>query len=31
MTRTLGVVMDPIEKINPKKDTTLVLLLAAQQ
>lgn len=31
MTRTLGVVMDPIEKINRKKDTTLVLLLAAQQ
>lgn len=28
---TLGVVMDPIERINVKKDTTLALLLAAQQ
>ncbi len=28
---TLGVVMDPIEQINVKKDTTLALLLAAQQ
>ena len=31
MTRTLGVVMDAIDSINPKKDTTLVLLLAAQK
>lgn len=31
MTRTLGVVMDPIDAINPKKDTTLALLLAASQ
>ncbi|WP_461516944.1 glutathione synthase [Porticoccus sp.] len=31
MNRTLGVVMDPIEAINPKKDTTLALLLAARQ
>ena len=30
MTRTLGVVMDSIESINPCKDTTLLLLLAAQ-
>ena len=30
MTRTLGVVMDPISNINVKKDTTLALLLAAQ-
>lgn len=29
-TRTLGVVMDPINKINVAKDTTLALLLAAQ-
>jgi hypothetical protein len=29
MSRRLGVVMDPIERINPKKDTTLALLLAA--
>ncbi len=28
--RTLGVVMDPIQTINPKKDTTLAILLAAQ-
>ena len=27
----LGVVMDPIEVINPKKDSTLAMLLAAQQ
>jgi glutathione synthase len=27
----LGVVMDPIEAINPKKDSTLAMLLAAQQ
>lgn len=26
-----GVLMDPIENINPKKDTTLAILLAAQQ
>ncbi len=31
MTRTLGVVMDPIGGINVKKDTTLALLLAAQE
>lgn len=31
MTITLGVVMDPIGAINPKKDTTLELLLAAQR
>ncbi|TNE77472.1 MAG: glutathione synthase, partial [Gammaproteobacteria bacterium] len=31
MTRTLGVVMDPIDAINPKKDTSLALLLAAQK
>ena len=31
MTRHLGVIMDPIATINPKKDTTLALLLAAQQ
>ncbi len=30
MTRTLGVVMDPISNISVKKDTTLALLLAAQ-
>ncbi|MEQ8496282.1 MAG: glutathione synthase, partial [Gammaproteobacteria bacterium] len=30
MARTLGVIMDPIAGINPKKDTTLALLLAAQ-
>jgi glutathione synthase len=29
--RRLGVVMDPIAAITPKKDTTLALLLAAQQ
>ncbi|MFK7160309.1 glutathione synthase [Marinospirillum sp. MEB164] len=29
--RTLGVVMDPIQQINYKKDTTLALLLAAQK
>lgn len=28
--RRLGVVMDPIEGINPKKDSTLAMLLAAQ-
>lgn len=27
----LGVVMDPIESINPKKDSTLAMLLAAQK
>lgn len=31
MLKPLGVIMDPIEGINPKKDTTLALLLAAQQ
>ncbi|HUR40409.1 MAG TPA: glutathione synthase [Verrucomicrobiae bacterium] len=30
MSRTLGVVMDPIESIKPYKDTTLALMLAAQ-
>lgn len=30
MTIKLGVIMDPIAGINPKKDTTLTLLLAAQ-
>jgi glutathione synthase len=29
--RRLGVVMDPIEEINPKKDSTLAMLLAAQR
>lgn len=31
MLKPLGVIMDPIATINPKKDTTLALLLAAQQ
>jgi glutathione synthase len=31
MARRLGVIMDPIAGINPKKDTTLTLLLAAQR
>jgi glutathione synthase len=31
MSKTLGVVMDPIQTINYKKDTTLALLLAAQR
>lgn len=31
MTVSLGVVMDPIETINPKKDSTLAMLLAAQK
>ena len=30
MTIKLGVVMDPIDAINPKKDSTLAMLLAAQ-
>lgn len=30
MTIQLGVVMDPIEAINPRKDSTLAMLLAAQ-
>jgi len=30
MTIKLGVVMDPIEAINPRKDSTLAMLLAAQ-
>ena len=31
MTIKLGVVMDPIGTINPKKDSTLAMLLAAQR
>lgn len=31
MLKPLGVIMDPISGINPKKDTTLALLLAAQR
>ena len=31
MTVNVGVIMDPIDRINPKKDTTLALLFAAQQ
>ncbi len=31
MLKPLGVIMDPIDRINPKKDTSLALLLAAQQ
>ena len=31
MTVNLGVVMDPIESITVKKDTTLAMLLAAQR
>lgn len=31
MTRTLAVLMDPIARIQPKKDTTLALLLEAQR
>ena len=31
MTLKIGVVMDPIASINPKKDSTLAMLLAAQQ
>lgn len=31
MSIKLGVVMDPIEAINPKKDSTLAMLLAAQR
>lgn len=31
MTQRLGVIMDPIAGINPKKDTTLALMLAAQR
>lgn len=31
MTRTLGIVMDPIGSIKPYKDTTLALMLAAQK
>ena len=31
MSRLLGVVMDPIEGIHPKKDSTLAMLLAAQR
>ena len=29
--KTLGVVMDPISLITPKKDTTLAMLLAVQR
>jgi glutathione synthase len=29
--RLLGVVMDPIESIKPKKDSTLAMLLAGQR
>ncbi len=29
--RRLGVVMDPIERINPKKDSTLAMLVAAKE
>ncbi|MDX1561498.1 MAG: glutathione synthase, partial [Gammaproteobacteria bacterium] len=29
--RRLGVVMDPIAAINPKKDSTLAMLLSAQE
>ncbi len=29
--RRLGVVMDPIERINPKKDSTLAMLIAAKE
>ena len=31
MTVRLGVVMDPVETINPKKDSTLAMMLAAAQ
>ncbi len=31
MTITVGVVMDPISRITPKKDTTLAILLSAQR
>ncbi len=31
MTTTLGVVMDPIDTINPRKDSTFAMLLAAQR
>lgn len=31
MTRTLGVVMDPIASIKPEKDSTLAMMLAAQK
>jgi len=30
MTLKIGIVMDPIENINPKKDSTLAMMLAAQ-
>lgn len=30
MSQTLGVVMDPLASINPKKDSTLAMMLAAQ-
>ena len=31
MTNHIGILMDPIESINPKKDSTLVMMLAAAQ
>ena len=31
MTQIVGVVMDPIHSINPKKDSTLAMLIAAQE
>ena len=31
LTRHLGIVMDPIESINPKKDSTFAMMLAAEQ
>ena len=31
MATQIGIIMDPIESINFKKDTTLAILLAAQQ
>lgn len=31
MSKKLGVVMDPVRSINPKKDSTLAMMLAAQQ
>ncbi|MEK9749866.1 MAG: hypothetical protein VW443_11800, partial [Pseudomonadales bacterium] len=30
MSKHLGVVMDPLESINPKKDSTLAMMEAAQ-
>ena len=31
MQRTIGIVMDPIDRINTKKDSSLAMMLAAQQ